>query len=107
MSENRVFQATDEGRVEVKPAPVEPAGRMPEVMTFSTHVLSLNAAALFHLGLIEEPGVGPHKDLEAARHIVDTLAMLREKTRGNLTAEESSLLDALLHELRIRFVQAR
>lgn len=106
MSESRIFQATDEGRVEVKPAPERPAGA-PNPMTFSTHVLSLNAAALLQMGLIEDPDGGNHKDLEAARHIVDTLAMLRDKTRGNLTPEESSLLDTVLHELRIRFVQAR
>lgn len=87
-------------------------------MTFSTHVLSLHAACLLQLGLIGDPaGGGPgaggaqldrvEKDLEAARHIVDTLAMLREKTVGNLTAEEQSLLDTVLHELRIRFVAAQ
>lgn len=107
MSENRIFQATDAGHVEVKPAPAAEARHLPEVMTFSTHILSLNAAALMHLGLIPDPDGGDHKDLESARHIVDTLAMLREKTRGNLNAEESSLLDTVLHELRIRFVQAR
>jgi len=106
MSESRIFHATDGGHVEVKPGPERAAG-MPNPMTFSTHVLSLNAAALLHMGLIEDPDAGNHRDLEAARYIVDTLAMLREKTRGNLTSEESSLLDTVLHELRVRFVQAR
>lgn len=112
MSEKRIFEANHEGHVEVKPAEREAAnGRLtPETMTFSTHVLSLNAAALLHLGLILDPEAGEageQKDLEAARHVIDTLAMLREKTRGNLTAEESNLLDTVVHELRIRFVQAR
>ncbi len=80
------------------------------LMTFSTHILSLNAAALLQMGLIpntEGGALGAEKDLDAARHIIDTLTVLREKTRGNLTGDEQSLLDMVLHELRVRFVAAR
>lgn len=112
MSEKRVFQASQEGHVEVKSTEGEPSppGLTPESLTFAAHVHSLNAAALVHLGLIADPDAGdsgPHKDLEAARHVIDTLAMFREKTRGNLSADESNLLDTVVHDLRIRFVQTR
>ena len=58
-----------------------------------------------HLGLIETPGEEPPPpDLEAARHLIDTLGMLQAKTRGNLTADEDRLLDNILADLRMQFV---
>lgn len=73
-------------------------------MTFSTHLISLNAMALMHLGEME--GVADdERDLEAAQHVIDTLVVLREKTAGNLTAEESSLLDAILYDLRMKYLR--
>lgn len=112
MSEKRIFQANPEGHVEVKSAEGEPSSARltAEALTFSAHVHSLNAAALMHLGILTDPDAGADddlKDLEAARHVIDTLAMLREKTRGNLTTDESNLLDTVVHDLRIRFVQTR
>ena len=72
-----------------------------EEMTFSTHVLSLHAMALMHLG--ELSGIDPgEQDLEAARHVVDTLSMLVSKTKGNLSEDEERLLTAILHELRMK-----
>lgn len=71
-------------------------------MTFSTHIVSLNAMALMHLGHIEDAEVSP--DREAARHVIDTLSMLREKTQGNLTPDEGRLLDSVLYDLRMKFV---
>lgn len=70
-------------------------------MTFSTHVISLNAMAMMYLGLIE----GGEADPEGARHIIDTLAMLRDKTQGNLSAEEARLLDGVLYDLRLKYVE--
>ena len=46
-------------------------------------------------------------DLQAASRIIEVLAMLQQKTRGNLIAEEERLLDDLLYELRLRYVQAQ
>jgi hypothetical protein len=46
-------------------------------------------------------------NLEAAQHMIDILALLEEKTRGNLSAEERQLLDQLLFELRMRFVEVK
>ena len=60
--------------------------------------------ALMHLGEVE--GLAPEdRDRAAARHLVDTLTMLRDKTQGNLTEEESKLLTALLYDLKLKIVQ--
>lgn len=80
---------------------------LPEV-TFATFVLSLNTSALFHLGEIQDPESGQKRqDLYLAQHAIDTLAMLKDKTAGNLTADENALLEHILFDLRMRFVRAR
>jgi Domain of unknown function (DUF1844) len=62
--------------------------------------------ALVHLGQVADPATGqPHLDLEQARFTIDMLAMLKEKTEGNRTAEESAVLDEVLTALRMGFVQ--
>ena len=79
---------------------------MPPV-DFHTFVISLGSSALLHLGELEHPETGkPEPDLVLAKHTIDVLAMLREKTRGNLTEPEGSLLESLLYDLRLRFVAA-
>jgi hypothetical protein len=78
---------------------------MPEV-TFSSLALSFNTAALFHMGELVHPESGQKKvDLELAKNAIDTLAMLEDKTRGNLDADEGELLTRMLYELKMRFVQ--
>jgi hypothetical protein len=63
--------------------------------------------ALVHLGQVPDPMTGqPHQDLEQAQFTIDLLAMLREKTEGNRTAEESAVLDEILATLRMSFVRA-
>ena len=80
---------------------------MPE-MNFSTFVLSLHASALVHLGLVEDSSSGqpvePH--LPLAQQTIEILGMLAEKTQGNLSPEEKQLLEGVLYELRVQFVQA-
>jgi hypothetical protein len=73
--------------------------------TFEFLVFSLKMQAEVRLGLIGfgEESEGP--DLPAARHAIDLLAMLAEKTRGNLSIEEQRLVENSLTELRFRFVQ--
>jgi hypothetical protein len=79
---------------------------MPEV-TFVSFVLSLNTTALFHLGDLAHPESGQKSvDLELAKHTIDTLTMLAEKTSGNLDAQENELLTKVLYELKMRFVKA-
>ncbi|MFB3778409.1 MAG: DUF1844 domain-containing protein [Bryobacteraceae bacterium] len=80
----------------------------PPPATFGFLVFSLRTQAELHLGLLHfgEETEKPEPDLGAARHSIDLLAMLQEKTRGNLTLEEQRLIDNSLTELRFRFVQA-
>jgi len=79
--------------------------------TFAFLVLSLRAQIEMHLGLFrfgeEDPDEEkPQPNLPVARHSIDLMAMLLEKTKGNLTLEEKRLLENSLTELRFRFVQA-
>ena len=91
------------------PAAKESEGRqraLPPV-DFGTFVLSLGSSALMHLGALpEQEGAAPRKDLVLAKHTVDILSMLQEKTKGNLTPQEEKLLESLLYDLRLQFVQA-
>ncbi|AGF79030.1 protein of unknown function (DUF1844) [Desulfocapsa sulfexigens DSM 10523] len=78
---------------------------MPEV-TFMALVMSLNSSALFHLGEIANPETGEKLvDFSLARHAIDTLMLLQEKTRGNLDADETEMLKNILYDVKIRFVQ--
>ena len=74
---------------------------------FSTFVLSLSTTALFQMGLAPDPASGERvaPDAVVAQQTIDTLEMLRDKTRGNLDDEERKLIDSLLYELRMRFVE--
>ena len=74
--------------------------------SFATLVLSLSTQALMCLGEIPEaPGAEPRQELEAARNIIDLLGVLEQKTKGNLTEDEHALLERILYDLRMRFVQ--
>ena len=78
---------------------------------FATFVLSLGTTALYQLGEIGDSKGGGEKRIEAnlpiAKQTIDTLEMLTEKTRGNLTDTESKLLEGILYELHLKFVEAR
>ena len=79
---------------------------MPEV-TFSTFVMSLNTSALYHLGELADPETGGRVvNFELARHAIDTLVVLEQKTKGNLTEEENELLKNILYDVKLRFVNA-
>jgi len=72
---------------------------------FESLVMSLSTSAMYQLGLVEDPGRGAlPADLEAARHTIDMLRVIQEKTRGNLTPKEEQLLEQLLYELRLAYV---
>lgn len=75
--------------------------------TFEFLIFSLKTQAEIRLGLLPfgEEGDGEQADLPAARHAIDMLAMLAEKTRGNLSLEEQRLIENSLTELRFRYVQ--
>ena len=79
---------------------------LPEV-NFNSLIFSLSSSALFHLGEIADPQTGKTmKDLPLAKHSIDTIAMLKEKTKGNLTEEESKFIENILTDLRWRYVKA-
>jgi len=73
---------------------------------FQTFVLSLVSSAMVHLGRVPDPtGSPPEINLEMARQTIDILAMLRNKTHGNLDPVESALVDRVLHDLRLAWVE--
>ena len=79
---------------------------LPEV-TFSNFVFSLTTQALIQLGEIQDPeSKKAMKSLPLAKQTIDLIAILREKTSGNLTKEEEALIDTALYDLRMRYVQA-
>ena len=83
--------------------------RKPAAIDFYTFVLSLASSAFVHLGDAPHPETGEpvRPDFPLAQQTIDILAMLREKTKGNLTAEEEKFVDNLLTDLRLRFVTRR
>ena len=79
---------------------------LPEV-SFNGLIFSLSSSALIYLGEVPDPKTNKKiKDLELAKHTIDTISMLKEKTKGNLTEEEEKFLDSVLADLRWRYVKA-
>src|SRR5215469_15924864 len=75
-------------------------------INFAAFLMSLSTEALVHLGEMADPSSGQaHRDLPMAQQLIDILGMLREKTRGNLDHNEQSLLDAILFDLRMKYVE--
>jgi Domain of unknown function (DUF1844) len=86
--------------------PAEPKVALGPV-DFSTHVLSLASSALVALGRMPAPsGETMTPDLDTGKYLVDVLGMLEEKTRGNLDDAETKLIQSLLYDLRVAFVDA-
>jgi len=77
-------------------------------VNFTNFVLSLSTSALFHFGdFPETEGGTPQKNLPAAKQTIDILDMLNEKTKGNLDKNESSLIQGVLYELKMRYVKEK
>jgi hypothetical protein len=74
-------------------------------MTFERFMASLYMSAMVQLGLMHEPGAQPRVDLIGARQTIDTLSLLSEKTKGNLTSAEQDFLQNCLYELRMAYVE--
>jgi hypothetical protein len=83
-------------------------GEPEEALSFTTFVLSLATTAAVHFGDIADPATGGRMEpnLDGAAQMIEILALLDQKTRGNLTAEERQILEQVLFELRMRFVEA-
>jgi Domain of unknown function (DUF1844) len=101
------------GAAPAAPSPAQAAategksrGRLPPV-DFPTFVLSIGSSVLMHLGEAPELDGGEVvKDLALAKHSIDILSMLEQKTKGNLNAAEAQLMEGLLYDLRLRYVEA-
>ncbi len=75
---------------------------------FSTHILSLASSALIALRKMPTFEGALHPlDLETARHLIDVLGMLEQKTKGNLDEAEQKLLQSLIYDLRVAYVDAQ
>jgi hypothetical protein len=124
VKDRRRFSETGEARTdapetasEAEPTPAAPAGAPREApaeahldeeepVSFSTFVLGLSTQALLHLGEIPNPVTSTlERDLGAAKHVIDILGILREKSRNNLEPGEEALLESVLYDLRMRYVQ--
>jgi hypothetical protein len=77
----------------------------PPAMSFEQLVQSIYMTAMMQLGAATHEGQQPQVDILGARQSIDMLAVLAEKTKGNLSAEESRLLDSALFELRMAFLE--
>jgi hypothetical protein len=77
-------------------------------LTFMAFVLSLASSAAIHFGDLPDPVSGERVEpnLDGASQMIEILSLLEQKTRGNLNAEERQLLEQVLYELRMRFVEA-
>jgi len=78
-------------------------------LSFTGFVLSLASTAAIHFGDLPDPVTGKpgEQNLDGASQMIEILALLEQKTRGNLTAEERQVLEQVLYELRMRFVEAQ
>jgi len=82
-------------------------GEPPPPLDFSTLILSMANTALFQLGLVKTSESEPvEKDIRGAGQTIDLIALLEEKTRGNLTEQEKRLITEILFQLRMAFVEA-
>lgn len=78
-------------------------------LSFAQFIISLGTTAAVHFGDLPDPATGDigEPNLVAAAQMIDLLSLLQDKTRGNLDPAEAKLLDDLLYDLRLRFVQAQ
>ena len=82
---------------------------MPEQLSFTAFVISLATTAAIHLGDLVDPATKQQAEpnLDGAAQMIEILGLLEEKTKGNLSAEERQVLEQVLYELRLRFVEIR
>jgi hypothetical protein len=99
-------RAAEPSDAQSAPAREAPQEALPEI-NFSTFVISLSTQALMHLGEIANPISGQvEADVTVAKQMIDILGMLKEKTAGNLNAHEDRLMQEILYDLRMRYVEA-
>jgi hypothetical protein len=75
-------------------------------VSFLNYIMSMGYQAMIFLGEVPHPATGnPEKNIRQAKFLIDTLAVLKEKTKGNLDPQEESLLSASLYELQMKYVE--
>jgi hypothetical protein len=101
-AEEKAFNGEASAKEDFAPGP-DPSGRPP--IDFPSYILSYYTQGLVLLGEVPNPYTNKkEEDVEAARHTVDILTMLEEKTKGNLSGDEAKLLETVLYELRMKFM---
>jgi len=102
-SQPQASSSPAEGGAKERPATPSHA---PGAVQFEHLIMSLVTTAMYQLGMAARPGeIAPPPDLPAARETIDLLAVIQEKTKGNLTHEEVQLLSGSLQELRLVYVE--
>jgi len=127
IKDKRIFseETQDEKETQAKPEPAEKEDEVPETeeadvseeaeedfqlpeINFATFIFSLNSSVLVHLGVINDPATGQKvKNLAIAKQTIDIMGMLEEKTQGNLTEDEESMLKNILYDLRMIYVKEK
>ena len=123
VKDRRMFAQEGQPTPPEEPSPAETQDRKPEdpstagaeppptplpEINFPTFIASLNASALVHLGIIEDPvSDKAEKNLAMAKQTIDILSMLQQKTVANLTPDEEAMLKSILYDLRILYVKER
>jgi len=102
MSENK-SDAGNHGKTGRDAASEE--GAPSEGIDFITFIMSLATSALIQMGEHEDGSAGGPVNLPLAKQTIDIIGLLREKTRGNLDAHETQILDSALYNLRLRFLE--
>jgi len=96
----------DEATAAAAAADAVPSSAEVVPVTFSSFVLGISTQALMHLGEVSDPERGDaHRDLGAAKQVIDILGLLQAKTKGNLEDDEQELLESVLFDLRMRYVE--
>ena len=97
----------DEPEEAVAPEEDKTDFQLPEI-NFATFIFSLNSSVLVQLGVIDDPATGKKaKNLFLGKQTIDILGMLEEKTQGNLTKDEESMLKNILYDLRMIYVKEK
>jgi len=97
----------DEPEEAVAPEEDKTDFQLPEI-NFATFIFSLNSSVLVQLGVIDDPATGKKaKNLLLGKQTIDILGMLEEKTQGNLTKDEESMLKNILYDLRMIYVKEK
>lgn len=105
MAEQAKARQTQAGGGEGEQAAGGAAGGVPPA-TFETLISTMATQALFAMGAFADPRTGQrYQNLDLARHHIDMLGVLEEKTKGNLSEEEETTLASTIYELRTRYVQ--